>query len=179
MSNELRSDIETAWAKVSNKMGRKGDVKKVIEYLNDGETVLAMAGGALGGNLGLLVATDRRPLFVSEGIVHHSFEDFPYDRVTNVTSSRGMVFAKIIVQSGGAAQVIEQLSTGEAKAVAAIIRERVEASTRERCELSSASLQVGAPVSIAAELRDLALLREAGILTSEEFETQKTKLLGR
>jgi hypothetical protein len=35
----------------------------------------------------------------------------------------------------------------------------------------------GGPVSIAAELRELASLRDAGILTDEEFTEQKKRLL--
>jgi len=38
---------------------------------------------------------------------------------------------------------------------------------------------LGSPVGIAAELRELAELRDSGILTDEEFSEQKRRLLGR
>jgi hypothetical protein len=38
---------------------------------------------------------------------------------------------------------------------------------------------LGSPVGIAAELRELAELRDSGILTVEEFNEQKRRLLGR
>jgi hypothetical protein len=179
MSDEMRPDIAAAWDRVTSKLGKKRDVKKLPEYLNGGETVLAMTGGFTGGNNGLLVATDRRALFVSEGVVHHSFEDFPYDRITTVTSSRGMTFGKIVINTAGAARVIEKLSKGEAEAVAAVIRERVEAVTRERHQAPMASpAGPGEAPSVAAQLRELAELRDQGILTSDEFDTQKARLLG-
>jgi hypothetical protein len=175
----MRLDIAEAWSKVSNKTGKKRDIRKLPEYLNDGERVLAMTGGRVANNLGLLVATDRRALFISEGIINHSFEDFPYDRITTITSSRGMVLGKIVVHTGGAARVVDQVAKGEAEAVAAVIRERVEAATRQRNQPSPTLAQPtnGQPISIASELRELAELRDAGVLTPEEFATQKARLL--
>jgi len=38
---------------------------------------------------------------------------------------------------------------------------------------------LGSPVGIAAELRELAELRDSGILTVGEFNEQKRRLLGR
>lgn len=180
--DNMRPDIAAAWAKVTNKTGKKRDIRKLPEYLNAGETVLAMTGGRVAGNQGLLVATDRRALFVSEGIINHSFEDFPYDRITTVTSSTGMMLGKVIVHTGGAARVVDQVAKSEAEAVAGIIRERVEATTRNRYQPPPSpdqSARGSAPVGIAAELRELADLRDAGVLTPEEFADQKARLLGR
>ncbi len=178
----MRPDIAAAWAQVTNKMGKKRDIQKLPQYLNGGETVLAMTGGVTGGKNGLLVATNRRALFVAEGVVNHSFEDFPYDRITTVTSSRGMAFGKIVINTAGVARVVEQVAKGEAEVVAAVIRERVEGVTRERYQApvsaSSAGAVAGPPPNLAAQLRELADLRDQGILTTEEFEAQKTRLLG-
>jgi len=125
------------------------------------------------------VATDRRALFVSEGVVNHSFEDFPYDRITTVTSSRGLMMGKIVVHTAGATRVVEQVNKGEAEAVAAVIRERVEATTRERSAPSPGPPATGQPKSLATELRELAELRDQGILTDDEFSAQKARLLAR
>jgi len=94
-------------------------------------TLIGEEPGITGGGAGLLVATDRRALFVAEGVINHSFEDFPY-RINTVTSTRGMVFGSILVNTAGAARVVDQVVKGEAERVAAILRERVEAVTRER-----------------------------------------------
>ena len=45
MTDEMRPDIAAAWTNVSSKVGKKRDIKKLPDYLNGGETVLAMAGG--------------------------------------------------------------------------------------------------------------------------------------
>lgn len=221
MSEDMRADIAAAWGNLSNKIGKKRDIRKLPEYLNGGEVVLAMTGGLVAGKNGLLVATDRRALFIAEGIMNHSFEDFPYDRITGVTSSRGMVFGKIVIATAGASRVVDQVDKGEAEAVAAILRERVEATTRERyapppgpfptpppppqyyspphharppqhyvpphttapnhqpAPAAPAAPQSTTGFSVAAELRELASLRDEGVLTNEEFEEQKARLLRR
>lgn len=218
MSEDMRADIAAAWGNLSNKVGKKRDVRKLPEYLNGAEVVLTMTGGLVAGKNGLLVATDRRALFVAEGVMNHSFEDFPYDRITTVTSSRGLVFGKIVIGTAGASRVVDQVEKGEAEAVAAVLRERVEATTRERYappapppyqqhyappghatpphnygpppmhaapgqhHAAPAPAAPGPPpsgFSIAAELRELAELRDQGVLTNEEFENQKARLLRR
>ena len=55
-----------------------------------------------------------------------------------------------------------------------------ETETKDTSEEAATPLQVpaGGPItSIAAELRELASLRDAGILTQDEFIEQKTRLL--
>ena len=89
-------------------------------------------------------------------------------------------FSKIIINTAGVARVIEQVSKGEADAVAALLHERVEAATRERHQAPAASTahpSESAP-NLAAQLRELAELRDQGIPTPEEFDTQKARLLG-
>jgi hypothetical protein len=56
-------------------------------------------------------------------------------------------------------------------------RDYVGATTRPRPAQPQRLL--GSPVGIAAELRELAELRDSGILTDEEFSEQKRRLLGR
>jgi hypothetical protein len=183
----MRADIAAAWDRVTNKLGKKRDVRKLPEYLSSDEHVLAMGGGVTGGNNGLLVATNKRVLFVSEGVINHSFEDFPYDRITTVMTKRGMMFGKILITTAGVTRVIEQVDKGEAEAISAVIRERVDGTTRERAYQApnTPTPQAAAPPSaspghgIAAELRELADLRDQGILTEDEFAEQKRKLLGR
>lgn len=115
-------------------------------------------------------------------MVNHVFEDFPYDRITSVTSSRGALLGKIVIHTGGAARVIEQVVKGEAESVAAVIRERVEAAIRSYQYPPASHIAAPSeskPLSVAAELRELAELRDQGILTPEEFDAQKARLLGR
>jgi hypothetical protein len=57
--------------------------------------------------------------------------------------------------------------------LAKIIRERMVASTQP----SQAATQTGSGPSVADELLKLASLRDSGILTQDEFDAQKAKLI--
>lgn len=179
-SDKMRADVEGAWAKVTNKSGKKRDIRKLGEYLADNETVLTMGGGSTGGHSGLLVATTRRVMFVAEGVINHSFEDFPYDRVTSVRTNRGMMLAKIVIHSAGTPRVIENMNKGEAETLAAVIRERIEAHSHTTGHPVQAGPVRPPPpptASLATQLRELAELRDAGVLTHDEFDEQKARLL--
>lgn len=43
----------------------------------------------------------RRPSFVSGGVINHSFDDSPYDRITSITSSRGLMHGKVVIHTEG------------------------------------------------------------------------------
>lgn len=175
----MREDIAVAWERVNNKIGKKRDIKKLPEYLSSDERVLSMAGGVNAGNNGLLVATTKRVIFVSEGVINHSMEDFPYDRITTVTTKRGMMFGKILVTTAGNTRVIEQVDKREAEAVSSVVREQVEAATRRPPAASTAPPARTSARGLADELKGLAELRDAGVLTEQEFAEQKARLLSR
>lgn len=181
-TDEMRPDIAEAWQKMPNKTFKKKPTRKLAELLNAGETVLRMTGGRVAGTVGLVVATDRRVMFISEAVGKHTFEDFPYDRITTVTSSGGFVQGKVVITTAGASRVIDRIDKGDADAFGAIVRERVEATTRERHDAVAAGRHTAPPrpgtASLAQELRGLAELRDQGILTPQEFDAQKRRLLG-
>jgi Bacterial PH domain/Short C-terminal domain len=179
----LRPDIQRAWDALPGRLrlGKKRDVKKLVEHLHDGEVVEEMAGGLNGGNQGLLVATNRRALFISEGVIKHSFEDFPYDRITSITSSRGMALAKITVMAAGASRVIEQMDPASAQRVADHIRAAVERAGRpvQQVQMPPVQVPAQAPDGIMEKLQKLGDLRDKGIVTQEEFDEKKAELLQR
>ena len=53
--------------------------------------------------------TDRRVLFLSEGIGLYKLEDFPYDKVSSVQSEKGMVNGGLESSASGNAAVIENV----------------------------------------------------------------------
>lgn len=208
-SEEMRPDIAAAWAAMPSRGGsRKKPVRKLPEYLNGGETVLRLTGGRVAQANGLVVATDRRVMFISDSVGKRTFEDFPYDRITTVTSASGFAMGKLVITTAGASRVIGNVPKQEVDTFGAVVRERVEAVTRERygqAPLGGPS-SFGPPPSrqtppawpagggrhaqpatppgpampgIAQELRELAELRDRGVLTPEEFEAQKQRLLAR
>lgn len=63
--NQTRPDIEQAKNRMTTKFGGKRELRKLQEHIWPGETFERMATGVYGGGLGLLVMTDKRPIFLN------------------------------------------------------------------------------------------------------------------
>lgn len=92
----------------------------------------------------------------------------PYDRIAQVNLIVGMFKADLeVVNKGGSGNlVVKALTKSDAEEAKRLIEERIQRAS-------------GGPAaaSVADELRKLADLRAAGVLTEEEFETQKSRVL--
>jgi hypothetical protein len=170
-----RPDIEDAKARMSTKIGGRRELKKLDEYLWEDETVSRMATGLYTGKNGLLVLTDRRLIFLFHGWTGQRNEDFPLDTITSISAGSGPLLGSITVFSGGAKAEIKQLNKADAKALADEVRNRL--ATRGVPQ-HAAEPQAAAPDAL-AQLKQLGELRDAGVLTNEEFEAKKAELLKR
>lgn len=174
--NELRPDIEAAKSRMRNKLGGGREIKKLVGYLWDGETVERMTTGQYGKGQGLVVMTDRRLLFVQDGMTSKTTEDFPYSRVSSVSFSSGMALGTLTVFASGNKAEIKNMNKDDGRGMADALRGRLaEAPGVSSAPPTGAS---AAPVDVADQLGKLAALRDAGVLTDEEFAAQKAKILG-
>jgi hypothetical protein len=167
----LRSDIAEASARMGWKFGGKREIKKLHEHLHDGEQVAYIAQGVYDGNQGIVVLTDQRLLFVFHGLLSQAVEDFPLDRLSSVQTKAGMATGDLTVHASGNSAVIKSILKPDLKYLGDALRQRLGAG-------KPTSPAPSAPVDVADQLTKLAILRDQGILTEEEFAAQKAKLLG-
>jgi hypothetical protein len=183
----LRPDVEAAKARMRSTFGSRRELKKLDEYLWHDETVSRMASGALNGKLGLLIFTDRRLIFLFHGWVSQRNEDFPLDAITSISVKAGMAMATITVYSGGAKHEISSVPKDDAKAITNEIRNHIAvrggtaaipqpAAPEAPMSAATAPQQQG---DVLSQLKQLGELRDAGVLTNEEFEAKKAELLTR
>lgn len=149
------------------------ELKKLPELLNDSEDVVYLAQGRYEGKQGAVVVTDRRVMLVEEGVFRSRLEDFPYERISSIQTDKGMMFGKIVIFASGNKAILDQIVPKEKSTeIGDYIRSRLAA---------------GSPLATASgpaaddpldRLKKLAELKDAGILTEEEFASQKAKILG-
>ena len=169
--------------------GTKKELDVLANHLEDGETVLAIVSGIMvqtetsnfmdgGLNTWLAVATDRRLLFLDHAMLTTSVDEqvIRLDRVQAVSSSQGFVLGKISIDLGARVLVIDNCIKEHVKTWAKMantaIAEREEAQTAP----APAATVESDPI---AKLKELGALKEAGILTQEEFDTTKAALLAK
>jgi len=165
-----------------NKLGMKSawvvkqEIAALPSILWEDEAIAGAIQGHYNDRAGLLVATQRRLIFIDKGWASLRVEDFPYDKITSIQYSTGMVFGEIIIFASGNKARITQLAKAETVAFADLARNHVNR--------LSAPPQAAAPTgpSSSAEqrismLERLATLRQQGILSDAEFEAQKANIL--
>lgn len=168
---ELRDDIAAAKNRMRVKMGGGREMKRLLSHLWEGETVTQMTTGAYGKGSGLVVLTDRRLLFVQEGMMSQTTEDFPLDKISSVQWKSGVVLGAITVFASGNKAEIKNVNKDDGKEIVDAVRNR----------LSAPATPAAAPVSAdpMEQLKKLGELRAAGVVSDEEFEAKKADLLGR
>jgi Bacterial PH domain/Short C-terminal domain len=171
---DLRADIAAAKEKMRARVGAGREIKRLTRHLWEGETVDRLTMGAYGRGTGLVVLTDRRLLFVHEGVMSQSSEDFPMDKVSSVQWRSGMLLGEIVIFASGNKTEIKNVNKDDGKEIVDTIRHRISA--RSDTSPSSAN-STTVPADPIEQLKKLGELRDAGILTPEEFDAKKADLL--
>jgi hypothetical protein len=167
--------IEQLAGKLNTKFMVRRELKLLPEILHEDEEVVNLAQGRYEGNEGLIVVTDRRVLFVDQGIVRSHREDFPYEKISSVQSSKGMLAGKVTIFASGNKAVIENvLPKQQADSIADHIRASISVAPSTAVQSSSTPDPQSDPYE---KLRKLGDLRDAGVLTEEEFNQKKAALL--
>ncbi len=172
--DELRPDIEAAKKQMRVKLGGGREIKKLAGYLWEGETVERMTTGAYGKGTGLVVMTDRRLLFVQDGVMSKSTEDFPYSKVSSVSWNSGMMLGTIVVFASGNKAEIKNVNKDDGKEIVDRLRERLADSPA-----ASSAGPAPAQADVMGQLKQLGELKAAGVLSQEEFDAKKAELLSR
>lgn len=154
--------------------GRK-EIAELPNLIMADEEIFAIVQGMYNESQGILVGTNKRLLFVDKGLIYGlKVEDFGLDKITSIQYQSGIMFAELTILASGNTAKISQLVKNEAKTFADKARQKLSDT-----KLHTSSVQVAQqPLDIADQLEKLAHLKEKGILTQEEFDSQKKKLLG-
>ena len=73
------------------------EIDKLPRLLPEGEEILFLAQGRLGTGTGMIVVTERRLMFVEQGISHRRVEDFPYLELESAQADIDVVSSELIL----------------------------------------------------------------------------------
>jgi Bacterial PH domain/Short C-terminal domain len=177
--DELRPDIEAAKKRMRVRfLGGGKTIKRLAGYLSDDEHVEQMTTGVYGRGTGLIVLTDRRLLFVQEGIFRKRTEDFPLEKVSSVQWSSGLGLGTITIFTSGHKTEIKNVNKDDGREMTDHLRDRLSAPKPAAAPQAVPQAAADGP-DIPDQIRKLGELRDAGVLTAEEFEGKKAELLSR
>jgi hypothetical protein len=175
LGNE-RPDIVAAAARMGWRMGGQRELKSLVGELHADETVRFIAQGIYEENQGILVLTDRGLLFFFHGLMSHVTEDFALRLISSVQTKSGLATGEIKVFVSGNSASISRIVKEDLEPLANAVRQGINAQHAEATEIQAPQKAADDPYEA---LKKLASLRDAGILSHDEFEAKKQELLHR
>ena len=157
----------------------KREINELPDILWENESVENLIQGMYNNGNGILVATNKRLVFIDKGLVFGlKVEDFPYDKISSIQYSTGLLLGKLTIFTSGNKAVIDNVDKKRVRIFGDFVRNKI--SSKDTVETPSKQSQQKADTSddIVSKLERLAKLKEQGILTEEEFTQQKQKILG-
>ncbi|MEH0985295.1 PH domain-containing protein [Micromonospora sp. CPCC 205556] len=153
-------------------------VEQARAHLEPGEQIEAAVLGAYDTKVmgqstvrnGVMLATDRRLVFFAKKLGGHDLESFPYANISSFESSKGLMGHSFRFAASGNDVSLKWINTGDVARFAELLRARAG----QRPAATAVPSQPDPP----DQLRKLAELRDAGIVTAKEFEAKKRQLLG-
>ncbi len=171
---------ELASKKLNTKLGVRKELRKLTDLLGEDEEVLNLARGQYDGKLGLVVVTDRRIVFTEQGMMRSRLEDFPYEKISSVQTGTSVMSGKLtIFASGNKAEIKDVMPKDRVNEIGDYVRTRIGSGPSAPAVETSAPPSAPAGASPMEQLKQLGELRDAGVVTPEEFEAKKAELLGR
>jgi hypothetical protein len=179
------------------------EVKELPNVLGPGERVEQLTPGFYNGGLGLLVATNRRLIFIDKGMLYGlRVEDFHYERINSIQYKTGLLLGEITIFASGNRAEISQVEKSMVRQFGDYVRARLDrpapappavpapAGASAQAPNPSASVSAPPPMPppptpmpgaaddiIISKLERLAALKQQGILTEQEFLEQKARIL--
>lgn len=83
--------------------GSNREIRRLSLYLHEGEEVLSILAGSPGKykGRGIVVATDERVMFIKDGWVFRTVQDYPYETISSVEFKTGILFGTFIMYGKG------------------------------------------------------------------------------
>lgn len=159
------NDIKKLNSKVDILSKGKKEINELPEILTSDEKIDNILWGInLKKGPGILVSTNYRLIFISAGSIVN-IEDYPLDKISSIECSTLILFGEIKIHTNSNVSKIENIEKESAKEFTQFVRDKIFKSTSNT------------ESNIIDQLEKLAKLKENGILTEEEFNEQKKKLL--
>lgn len=153
----------------------KKEMKFLTENLDDDEKLHHLVQGMYSSKIGILVATNKRVMFVDVGMFSSYYDDFPLKNISSISSESGLINTEIKIYASGNTGVISKVSKGEAREFVKTVKNLKEDNDGSTQRVTEPANNVSDdPYS---KLEKLAKLKEQGILTEEEFNKEKQKVL--
>jgi hypothetical protein len=186
-------------------LGTQKEVRCLPDVLENDEQIRAITSGLVQNNTWLLVCTDRRIIFLDRGWLYGLKQiQMPLNRINSIDHEIGMALGSISIWDGATRMTVGGILRNKVNYFVKVAKHSMEEynyrvaqyqqqQMQQHMQMQMQMQQQAQPQPVAKELspqekaqrmsqmaehlEKLAALREKGILTEEEFQAQKAKML--
>lgn len=160
--------------------GTSKEVSHLPEILHDDENIKYLTSGLMDGTTWLVVCTQKRILLIDHGFFFGMKQsEMNLENVHSVSYQTGLLFGSIEIWHGGARMLIENCDKKTVKPFVEAVNAAIADKKNVQNPISTAVSTIPASSDdIVSQLERLGSLMEKGLLSKEEFELQKKKMLG-
>jgi hypothetical protein len=193
-AEELNKQIQEAKKGNAILFGSNREIRRLPIYLHEGEQVYKIITGSPGKGRGVIVATDERVLFIKDGWVFRTVQDFPYETVSSVEFKTGIMFGSFIMYGKGDETAYNWVGRFAGAEFARLVRKYSSDSKRGTSAPQTASVPVQQPQIPLSHteavlppvpvqqgprerLRRIEELRDEGLINLDEYEIKKQQIL--
>lgn len=163
---------QLADAGISGTFGTKKEIKHLPDVIHDDEIIKYATSGFYSGSTVLIVVTDKRIIFFDKGLIYGTNKtEIPLDKINSISYKKGMVLSKLKMYNGAAPVNIDKIENNTIEKLTSILNKSIE-------DYNNKPQQVVSAHSVADELKKFKELLDSEIISQEEFDDQKKKLLG-
>lgn len=177
--SELKEEFKRL-AKISGdaSFGTKKEFFHLPKILNTGETPLAIASGMMDGNTWLITLTNQRVIFLDKGMLFGVKQvDINLNNIASVGGKTGLLLGEIMISTSGQNYTIKNVAKTSVIPFTNLVNEtRNKPSSSEEVQAKK-NPEKKAFDDVMDKIERLAEMKAEGILTDEEFQLQKQKLL--
>lgn len=160
----------------ANKLSDSKEIKELPNILEEGETVKKVAKGFYEKRDGILVATNKRLIFIHKGVLFgFGIEDLTYDRLTSIKYKLDLTFGTITIITSEDRMDIQRVDKEQTIAFSNYVREKIVRAGNHF--VNKRKKKLNESLSIADQIKKLTDLRDAGLLTDEELLVHEQKIL--
>lgn len=161
--------------------GTAKEVTHLPEILHDDESIKYLTSGLMDGTTWLIVCTQKRILLLDHGFLFgFKQSEMNLENINSISFQTGLLFGAIEIWHGGARMLIENCDKKTVKPFVEAVNAAMTAAKGARTASVTNTTIPAAPAAddMVSQLERLGALVEKGLLSKEEFEAQKKKLLG-
>lgn len=175
--NASKEELKEKYKEIAQRIGddqffTKKELNYLPEVLRLNEDILAFSSGLMNGNTWLITLTTKRIIFLDKGMIWGLKQtSIDLDKINSISAKTGIIFGDILIEDGATERKITNVWKKTVKPFTNMVQDAIE---NNRNSNRQPQTKEEDPYS---RLEKLAILKEKGIISEEEFNIEKQKIL--